>query len=297
MAFPELMRHQRLCPLKVPWPSVLQATIFPAALGREPSLVAGKAASYLCFMRDLARLIIQHYERHALAWDADRRRSAWTDKPWHERFMAQMPRPARVLDLGCGSGWPVARHLAAGGLRVTGVDSSPTLISLCRRRLPDHDWMVADMRTLSLACRFEGILAWDSYFHLDHDDQRHMFAVFAAHAKPGTILMFNAGPRRGEAIGTYRGDPLYHASLAASEYRRLLGQSGFAPIAHVRNDARAGGRTVWLARARLIARSLANAVGDAKGASGPRRRRGSDRVQAPMEKASPNAVQGKQKRP
>jgi len=229
--------------------------------------VAGEAVSYLCFMRDLARLIIQHYERHALAWDADRRRSAWNDKLWHERFMAHLPRPARVLDLGCGSGWPVARHLAQSGLRVTGVDSSPTLISLCRRRLPDHHWIVADMRTLSLACRFEGILAWDSYFHLDHDDQRRMFGVFAAHAKPGAILMFNAGPRRGEAIGNYRGDPLYHASLATSEYRRLLGQSGFEPIAHVRNDACAGGRTVWLARARgrLIARSLANAVGDANG--------------------------------
>src|SRR5262245_32651402 len=204
-------------------------------------------------MRDLAQLIIPHYERHALAWDADRRRSGWNDKLWYARFMAQMPRPARVLDLGCGSGWPVARHLAAGGLRVTGVDSSPTLIRLCRRRLPDHDWIVADMRTLSLSCRFEGVLAWDSYFYLDHDDQRRMFDVFAAHAKPGTILMFNARPRHGEAIGSYRGDPLYHASLQAREYRRLLAHSGFEVVDYVSNDARAGGRRVWLARARTVA--------------------------------------------
>jgi SAM-dependent methyltransferase len=198
-------------------------------------------------MSDLARQIMQHYERHALARDADRRRSAWNDKLWHERFMAQIPRPARVLDLGCGSGWPVARHLAEGGLRV---DSSPTRISLCRRRLPDHHWIVADMRSLPLGCRFDGILAWDSYFHLDPDNQRRMFDVFAAHAKPGAILMFNAGPTGGEAIGNYRADPLYHASLDAGEYRRLLVQSGFEPIQHVRNDPRAGGRTVWLARAR-----------------------------------------------
>jgi hypothetical protein len=43
------------------------------------------------------------------------------------------------------------------------------------RGLPDHEWIVADMRTLSLARRFDGILAWDSYFHLSYDDQKQMF--------------------------------------------------------------------------------------------------------------------------
>jgi hypothetical protein len=34
--------------------------------------------------------------------------------------------------------------------------------------------------------------------------------------------MFNTGPAHGEAIGQYRGDPLYHASLAPSEYEALF---------------------------------------------------------------------------
>jgi trans-aconitate methyltransferase len=201
-------------------------------------------------MNDLARRIIGHYERHAAAWDADRRSSAWNDKPWHDRFIGSLPKDATVLDLGCGSGWPVARHAAQAGFRVTGVDSSPTMISLCRHCLPDHAWIVADMRTLSLGRRFDGILAWDSYFHLDHDDQRRMFDVFAAHAAPRAMLMFNAGPEHGEAIGNYRGDPLYHASLDSTEYETLIGKSGFELLAHAANDPQAGGRTVWLARSR-----------------------------------------------
>ncbi len=52
---------------------------------------------------------------------------------------------ARVLDLGCGSGMPVGRYLAESGLLVTGVDASPTLISLCRERLPAHEWMVGEI--------------------------------------------------------------------------------------------------------------------------------------------------------
>jgi 2-polyprenyl-3-methyl-5-hydroxy-6-metoxy-1,4-benzoquinol methylase len=44
------------------------------------------------------------------------------DKPWHDRFIAALPAEATVLDLGCGSGSPVAKHMAEHGLHVTGVD-------------------------------------------------------------------------------------------------------------------------------------------------------------------------------
>jgi 2-polyprenyl-3-methyl-5-hydroxy-6-metoxy-1,4-benzoquinol methylase len=199
-------------------------------------------------MQDYADRIIAHYERHASHWDADRREAGWNDKKWHERFVALLHDGATVLDLGCGGGIPVAHHAARHGLRVTGIDSSPSLIALCRERLADQEWLVADMRGLNLARTFHGILAWDSYFHLSPDDQRAMFDVFAAHARPGTILMFNTGPAAGVALGNYRGDPLYHASLDADEYRTLLARHDFELIDHAIEDASAGGRTVWLAR-------------------------------------------------
>ena len=40
------------------------------------------------------------------------------------------------------------------------------------------------MRELALGRKFSGILAWDSFFHLRHDDQRRMFPVFRQHAAP-----------------------------------------------------------------------------------------------------------------
>lgn len=202
----------------------------------------------------LADQIIEHYEKHAIAWDLDRQRSArsgvWNDKGWHDRFIGRLGRGANVLDLGCGSGRPVAQHLSDMGLCVTGVDASPTMISLCRERLPDHVWIVADMRGLTLGQRFDGILAWDSLFHLDCDDQRQMFSVFADHASTGAWLMFNTGPHHGEAIGQYRGDPLFHASLSPTEYSALAAATGFDVIEHVASDGAAGGRTAWLCRRR-----------------------------------------------
>ena len=202
-------------------------------------------------MKEFADRIISHYERHVREWDADRRKASWNDKPWHDRFIAALPTGAAVLDIGCGSGSPVAQHMAECGLRVTGIDAAPTLISLCRERLPDHEWIVADMRALRLGRRFAGVIAWDSFFHLTPNDQRDMFEIFAAHAATSAILMFNTGPVHEEAIGAYRGDPLYHASLSADEYRTLLDTIGFTVIAHEVEDWRhGGGRTVWLAQSR-----------------------------------------------
>ncbi len=132
------------------------------------------------------------------------------------------------------------------GLRVTGVDSSPTMISFCRERLPDQEWIVADMRQIALGRRFDGILAWDSFFHLAHEDQRQMFSIFADHASMGGVLVFNTGPQHGERAGEYRGDPLYHASLSPAEYEALAARFGFHVLQHVPNDTQAGGRTVWL---------------------------------------------------
>jgi SAM-dependent methyltransferase len=200
----------------------------------------------------LASKIVEHYEKHAAAWDRDRQNSYWNDKVWHDRFLGRLGKSAKVLDLGCGSGRPVAQHMAELGMRVTGVDSSPTMISFCRERLPDQEWIIADMRQLALGRCFDGIVAWDSFFHLGHDDQRRMFAIFANHTSVGTVLLFNTGPQHGEVLGEYRGDPLYHASLSSTEYEALTGRFGFNVIQHATNDATAGGRTVWLCQRRKL---------------------------------------------
>jgi hypothetical protein len=62
--------------------------------------------------------------------------------------------------------------------------------------------------------------------------------------------MFNSGSEHGEAIGEFGGDPLYHASLASTEYVALIERFGFEVLQHATNDPAAGGRTVWLCRRR-----------------------------------------------
>ena len=106
------------------------------------------------------------------------------------------------------------------------------------------------MRTLALGRRFHGILAWDSFFHLPVDDQRAMFPIFRRHAAPDAGLIFTSGPRHGEAIGSYQGEPLYHASLAPDEYRARLDENGFDVVSYDEEAPACGGHTIWVAKCR-----------------------------------------------
>lgn len=194
-----------------------------------------------------ADAIVDLYERRAGDYDRDRGRDLF-ERPWLDRFLEHVPEGGTVLDMGCGMGEPIAAYLISRGYGVAGVDSSPSLIALCRSRFPEHLWIVADMRQLDLGRRFDGVIAWDSFFHLAMKDQRAMFARFAAHAVPGAPFMFTSGPRAGTAMGAYHGEPLYHASLDPAEYRKLLQDNGFEVLQFVPDDPDCGTHTIWLAR-------------------------------------------------
>jgi SAM-dependent methyltransferase len=195
---------------------------------------------------DLAEL----YARHAERFDRSRTRSL-TERPYLEKATALAPPPAQVLDVGCGSGEPLARYFVENGYRVTGIDVVSEMLEMCRARFPDTTWRQIDMRRLDIPERFEIVIARDSFFHLKPDDQRRMFATFRNHTAPGGVLVFTSGLTEGEAIGgDLFGDALYHASLDTREYARLLDRHGYDVVLHRIQDPDCGGHTIWLARRR-----------------------------------------------
>lgn len=199
-------------------------------------------------MTDPAEAIIDLYSRHAGDWARMRDGPPNADeRPHLERFAAALPEGGKVLDLGCGSGRPIAGWLIGRGFRLTGVDASPGLIAHCRAAFPEQDWRLADMRGLDLGRRFDGVLAWFSAFHLTAEAQAGMAAVYARHLKPGGVLMFIGGPERGVAMGTWMGEPLYHASQEPAEYRAGLEQAGLVDIQEAWLGADGAAR-VWTAR-------------------------------------------------
>lgn len=193
--------------------------------------------------------ILPTYRRVGPAYAAQRDRSLF-EKPWLDRILADAPGAPtpEILDLGCGGGAPIATYLAAHGAQVTGVDGAASMVTVFRTAVPGATAHMADMRGLDLGSRFDAVIAFNSFFHLSKQDQRAMFATFAAHLRPGGLLWFTSGPEESERIGAVEGEPVFHASLAPEEYRTLMAAQGLEVLRYAPEDRETAGHTLWLAR-------------------------------------------------
>lgn len=187
------------------------------------------------------------YEASAADWH-EGRRGSYPERPWIDRLVEGLDPGARVLDLGCGSGHPVAADLLARGFRVTGVDFAPAMLAIARRTLPGGDWIEADIRSYRPGPGLSAAIGWDSLFHLAAAEQRAVLPRLCAALEPGGRLLFTSGPAAGEAWGRVSGGPVWHESLSPAGYAALLEDAGMAIRRFVAEDRETAGHTVWLAR-------------------------------------------------
>ena len=187
------------------------------------------------------------YDANARAYDQLRSR-ALSEARWLARFGDALPKGGKVLDLGCGAGEPITSWLIAEGFVLTGVDFSDAMLNIARERWPTGDWRIGDMRALDLGEVFDGIIAWNSFFHLTEDEQRSTLPRLAAHLRKGGSLITTVGPYAGETTGTVAGNTVYHSSLSPAEYAQILDDNGLRLTAYLAEDPDCGRHSVLMAR-------------------------------------------------
>jgi len=100
-----------------------------------------------------------------------------------------LPRPATILDLGCGPG-RIAGPLAALGHAVTGVDNGEGMIAALP---PGVEGIVGDAATIRLGRTFDAVLLVS---HLVNDPEAGLgiAATAAAHVTPGGLVIGQTYP-------------------------------------------------------------------------------------------------------
>jgi ubiquinone/menaquinone biosynthesis C-methylase UbiE len=145
---------------------------------------------------------------------------------------SELPANARVLDVGCGTGRPVAEVLAAAGHQVTGYDVSPTMIELARAQVPGATFGVADLRVLDQpASSWDAVVACYSLLQLTRAEIDAALAKFAEWLAPGGIFLMATVPVDVEGFDVeFMGKPVTVSSYSAQGYRERLERLGLAVV-------------------------------------------------------------------
>jgi 2-polyprenyl-3-methyl-5-hydroxy-6-metoxy-1,4-benzoquinol methylase len=146
-----------------------------------------------------------------------------------------LPRGAGVLDVGCGSGVPVSETLIDGGFAVYGVDASPTLVAMFRKRFSRTPVACEPAESSRFFDRtFDGVVAVGLIFLLPADAQRMLLLRISAALNPGGRFLFSS-PRQActwSDLTTGRES----RSLGADAYASILSEAGLALVGNYTDE-------------------------------------------------------------
>ncbi len=144
---------------------------------------------------------------------------------------SRLPAGASILDIGCGSGVPIARTLADDGFLIWGVDASPSLIAGYRRNLPDMVAACEPVQDSDLFGRtFAGAIAIGLVFLLGPDEQRMLLDKVARALEPAGRFLFTAPVQACKWRDALTGRP--SLSLGMEAYAAHLAGAGMDLVHH-----------------------------------------------------------------
>ncbi|MFD9358061.1 class I SAM-dependent methyltransferase [Streptomyces sp. NPDC060031] len=147
---------------------------------------------------------------------------------------ARLPRGARVLDVGSGTGRPTAEALAAAGCAVTGIDVSREMVALARARVPRARFEQADVRTYTPA--EDGFEAVCSFFPLLMMDQPEVAAALgrmASWVAPGGYFVMATVPGDIRNLDIeWMGHRVTVSSLSTEDHLTTLAAAGLEVLDH-----------------------------------------------------------------
>lgn len=163
------------------------------------------------------------YNRIASEWADARCRFVGREREYLDILLSGLPQGSAVLDLGCGSGRPMAEYVIARGYRVIGVDQAENLLALARDAFPRAQWICSSIEAYGFEQRYSSALLWDSLFHIER--ARHapiLSRVVEGLPHGGRFMLTVGGSEHPPFTDVMFGETFFYDSNPPEESERIL---------------------------------------------------------------------------
>lgn len=186
---------------------------------------------------------MQPYDRIAEEWLKYRPAVLRTDElALVDQLLENLQSGSAVLDLGCGTGRPIAELLVARGFHVTGIDHSSAMLAKAREFVPGATLRQAELDA-PLPDRFDAVVCWDAVFHLARARHEIVFREVWRALQPGGRFLFTTGGSANEPFTDMMfGHEFSYDAPSPAETLAMVHAVGFQLLTEVMLDPPQGGR-------------------------------------------------------
>ncbi len=181
------------------------------------------------------------YNKIADIWNKERQ--WYIEQPSIDEAIKYLKPSASILDVGCGSGKPIAEYLLKSGFDVYGLDFSEKLIKYAENIIPKEKLFITDICDFTTDIKFDAIICWFTLFHIHADNHFDVLKKFHSFLKPKGILLITFADTSCEpdganvkAVDKYTiesemfGEKFCHSGNPASVNSKLMKKASFEII-------------------------------------------------------------------
>lgn len=178
------------------------------------------------------------------------RNSSVVNKPIVD-FAGKINSKGKILDIGCGTGFPIAKYLSDNNFIVTGIDVSDKMIEAAKsNEIKNATFLVSDFFDFIPSERFDAIIAWDSLFHFPKERQEEIYNRVNNLLVPGGFFLFTHGKEEGEHVDKMFGEQFYYSCLSKDYVVNLMITIGFTLEYSIENFIEEKDHRDWVVLAR-----------------------------------------------
>ncbi len=190
------------------------------------------------------------YDHIATEWHTHRDRGhAERVLRYVDQVLTDVTAGSKILDLGCGTGHPIATHITRRGYTLIGVDESKAMLTIAQTTIPAVHLIQADIVEVQFAGSFAAAVAWDSLFHIQ---RRHHATILSKLYNTldvgGKLLLSVGGSGSSGFTSEMYGHEFFYSAHDPEVTRRLLESAGFEIELWEADDPTSHGHVAVIAR-------------------------------------------------